>query len=315
MTHRIKPMRPCDVDMEKLCFPYWGYPKFDGVHGIISGGYLTGRSGKKFANKQLTSHFSIPEFDGFNGEVLHRNHIVSPEACRAATSLVNTIDGGADNALLFVFDFINEKTKFIGFERRIEALREHVGGLRTKYLLNPTHPIHSIVVVDSLFPPVEINDEDTLLAYEEEMLNQGHEGIILRKHTHYYRSGKMTARIGSVLRKKRFKDSEFRITALLEGVTNENDAFTDPNGYTERSTEKDGLVPSGMVGTLLGFDIYTGQEIRVSPGKMTHEERRYYWNNPDELVGKIGKYQHFPKGVKDKPRQSTFQCLRAQEDL
>lgn len=309
---RFKVMRPCDIDMGKLSFPYWVFPKYDGVHGIVSGGYLTGRSGKKFANVALTTAFSIREFDGFNGEILHRDYITGDAACRMATSLVNTKDGEYEDARFYVFDVINEDTQFLPFRERLEYLNDKVRLLRAKYMCNHAHPIHQVTVVDDYQLASNIDDIDYL---EELILSGGYEGIILRKPTHYYRPGKMTTRIGSVLRKKRFADSEILVTRILEGQRNENDLFTDPNGYAERSTDMEGMVPSGMVGTIIGKDVHTGQEVYVSPGKMTHGERMYYWNNPKEILGKFIKYKYFPKGIKDKPRQPTFQCFRAAEDM
>ncbi len=61
--------------------------------------------------------------------------------------------------------------------------------------------------------------------------------------------------------------------------------------------------------------IAKGSEARVSPGRMTHEERAVYLAHPETFVGTLIKLQHFPHGVKDKLRMATFQSIRMKEDL
>ena len=61
--------------------------------------------------------------------------------------------------------------------------------------------------------------------------------------------------------------------------------------------------------------IEKGAMIEVAPGKMVHEKRKYYFDNPEEIVGKIVKFKFFPVGIKDKPRFPTFQSFRDPVDM
>lgn len=81
-----------------------------------------------------------------------------------------------------------------------------------------------------------------------------------------------------------------------------------------------------MVGTIVGRALedvvwnertilHKGDTIEVSPGKMSHTDRRYYFENVDEIVGLIAKYQFFPVGIKDKLRFPTFQGFRDPIDM
>ena len=53
-------------------------------------------------------------------------------------------------------------------------------------------------------------------------------------------------------------------------------------------------------------------EITVSPGELDHAERRHFFVNPQEIVGKT---ITFKKGVKTLPRFPTFKNIRSAEDM
>ena len=53
----------------------------------------------------------------------------------------------------------------------------------------------------------------------------------------------------------------------------------------------------------------------VGAGEMPHADRKKFFDNPELILGKIIKYKHFPKGVKDKPRFPTFKTFRDKADM
>jgi hypothetical protein len=75
------------------------------------------------------------------------------------------------------------------------------------------------------------------------------------------------------------------------------------------------MVPNGMVGRLVGIDKKTGKPMICAPGRMTHQERIDYFNFPEKIVGQLVKFKHFEKGVKDKHRFATYQCIRTASDI
>jgi DNA ligase-1 len=105
------------------------------------------------------------------------------------------------------------------------------------------------------------------------------------------------------------------VLEVIEGNTNNNEAETNELGNTFRSSCKANLEPNGMVGSLLVKSLSTGQIDTISAGKMTHDERRYYFENQDEIIGKIVKYKHFTTGVKEKKRFPRFIGFRLEEDM
>lgn len=117
------------------------------------------------------------------------------------------------------------------------------------------------------------------------------------------------------LRIKRFVEEEAVVREVVQGNHNGNEAKTNELGRTERSSAQANLIPNGRVGALICEDLKTGNEITVAPGRMTHEERRCYFEEPQLLIGRTIKYKHFMVGRKDKPRFPTFQCIRADSDI
>jgi DNA ligase-1 len=95
---------------------------------------------------------------------------------------------------------------------------------------------------------------------------------------------------------------------------NENEAFVNERGLTERSSHKSGKVPAGVCGKLICSDIETGDEVRLGSG-LNADERVYIWNNRDKLIGKIVKYQHFEYGKDQAPRQPVFLGFRDERDM
>jgi DNA ligase-1 len=156
---------------------------------------------------------------------------------------------------------------------------------------------------------------DELLAYESTTLSQGYEGVILRSPDGLYKNGRTTLREGTYLRIKRFTQEDAVVLSLVEAMENTNEAVTNALGRSERSAHQDNLVPKGMIGSLICRDVKTDQEITVGPGKLTHEERTYYWSNPSLLVGRTISYKFFPHGQLNLPRFPTFESIRITEDL
>jgi DNA ligase 1 len=153
-------------------------------------------------------------------------------------------------------------------------------------------------------------------------------GTCIRKLDGLHKQGRSTVREMGLLRIKRFVESEALVMSIEEGETNLNEAQINELGKMFRSSHKENKVPDGMVGSLIckalqdvkdahsgRLLIEEGQEIKVSPGNMDHNNRRRYFNNQGEIIGKVIKYKFFPKGIKDKPRFPTFQTFRIESDL
>ena len=296
-----KPMLAVDMDETKLIFPYIAQPKIDGVRAIHLYGKpsISGRSLKFFGNKSIPLLF--PHLEGVDGELTY-GPITAPDLCRTTTSVVNTYDNDRYSSLIWnVFDYITPETESLGYMQRYELLKQ----------LITTSPNLNVHIV----PYQVVNSLEELLTYEEQCLSEGYEGVILRSPTALPKNGRTTVRENSYLRIKRFVQEDAIVLSLTEAMENNNEPTTNALGNTERSTHQENLTPKGMLGSLICRDIKTNTTITIGPGELNHEQRTYYWNNPNELLGKTISYKYFPKGIKDKPRFASYVTIRDSSDL
>ena len=173
------------------------------------------------------------------------------------------------------------------------------------------------------------NDIDELNRFDDWFLSCGYEGTIIRDPDGKYKQGRSTVREGGYLRIKRFVEGEGIVCSVEEGETNNNPTQTNELGNTFRSTHKENMIPNGMIGNLwisVCKNIYDpqdkkkillheGQEIKIAAGCMTEVQRIEYFKDQSKILGRVVKFQFFPKGQKDKPRFPTFQTFRAESDI
>lgn len=301
----MKPMLASNYEEDKLKFPLLVQPKIDGVRGLNMFGRLTGRSLKSHANKYVTSCFSHSAFIGFDGEMAAQamNH---PDLCRLTTSALNTITG-EPFILWHIFDYVTPLMKDRAYVDRWDALFEKYLIIKKEFpeLANHLRPVGFQMV----------NNLEELNYWDNKYLDDGFEGTIIRDPYGKHKQGRSTVKEGGLLRIKRFIEEEAIVISFEEGQMNNNEAIINELGYTERSTHQENMIANGLVGRIIGKVIKTGEMITISPGRMSHGERKFYLENPGEGIGKTIKFQHFPKGVKDKPRFPTFQSFRASSDM
>lgn len=313
----FKPMLATDWYEDKVKFPCIVQAKIDGCHSINRHGKLLGRSLKAHDNLWVTEDFSYPEFHGFCGEMyateLGDNH---PDLCRITSGHLRRIKGEPKITWL-LFDYVTEETKDLGYVERMNKLEYYLDSIR--HLYND-----EIKVIQSTI----VNSMQELLALEEEYLNEGYEGIIIREPNAPYKYGRCGKTFMGVWRVKRFIDAEFLIEEIEEGNKNNNEAITNELGRTERSSHQENMQPNGLVGALLGtllddvldpqtkaVIIRKGEKIKVAPGSMDHAMRKYYFENQSEILNQIGKFKLFPKGTKQLPRFPQFTSIRNPNDL
>lgn len=296
----MKPHLACDADITQINGLVWVMPKLDGVRSLHINDEFVGRSLKPHANKNLD--FSNEVFKNLDGE-LTVGSVTDGATCRRTTSAVRRIDGPDTSVFHWhLFDSFEDTTE--RYFQRYDNLCRRVAAMHAAGISNV-----------SLVPFVPCFTADEVVTEHVRLVSLGYEGSILRDPFGMYKEGRATVIEGAFLRIKDFVEEEFLITGLEEGEANNNVAQTNELGKTFRSSHKANKVPNGMVGALLGIDLKTNLPIRVSAGRMTHDERRFYFENPSEILGQIGKYRTMPYGKKDAPRFPTFVGLRAASDV
>ena len=314
----MRPMLAEDFVEGKLRFPLGAQPKIDGVRGLNMNGVLTGRSLKVHKNRYTTHFYSHDCVIGMDGE-LAANSETHPDLCRITSSAVGTISG-EPFTLWWLFDYVTFETKGVTYEMRYDELVKRVAAIQYE---NFDVWQHLRVV-----PMVICHDQAELDYWEEKWLAEGYEGVIIRDLLAHHKQGRSTVREMGLLRIKRFIESECLVTGITEGKANENEAQTNELGKTFRSSHQENKVPNGMVGHFTGKACQTvkdpssgkivineGDDIIVSPGKMPHDKRKFYFENPGLIVGQVIKFKFFPKGIKDKPRFPTYVSLKIESDI
>jgi DNA ligase-1 len=312
----LKPLLATDYDEDKIVFPIGVQPKIDGVRGLTTEGYLTGRSLKKHKNKYTTALYSQTMYANLDGELAAGSE-THPDLCRMTSSALSTIQG-EPFTFWHVFDTLDKHVVAARYIDRYEWLKsfldyQHRQGLCEHARLVPMHIA---------------SDLQQLRAFHDAHMEAGYEGTILRGLNALHKQGRSTVLQGQLLRIKDFITAEFLITGITEGNENQNEAQTNELGHTFRTSHQENKVLNGMLGSFQGKMISDvrdpqtnkillteGQEVTVSPGEISHDLRRMYFQTPSLVIGQIGKFKFFPKGHKEKPRFPVFQCFRSVEDI
>jgi DNA ligase-1 len=274
-------------------FPMLLSPKLDGIRCLIIDGVACGRSLKPIPNKHVQALFGRPEFNGLDGELI----VCDPTAkdvFQVTSSGVMSVEGEPD-VQLHVFDDFTEPG---GFSRRLHAAHRRIK-TRLYFIAVPHH---------------DIIEEVDFLNYEEDYLEAGYEGVMLRHPDGPYKFGRSTAKEAWLLKVKRFVDAEAKVIGFSEAQHNANEAKRNELGQLERSSHKAGKVGKQMLGALIVKDLKTGVEFDIGTG-FTEAQRQLLWAYGDNLMGKVVKYKSQPTGVKDKPRFPVFLGFRDVVDM
>lgn len=286
------------MSFKDLQYPLMASIKLDGIRCLRVDGQTLSRSFKPIPNKYVQKMMaSLP--DGLDGELVTYNTDGSVRTFNEVQSDIMSEDG-EPNFKFEVFDYVSSSLEE-SFSHRYVKLKEIISSLPT---------------FCSLVEHRVVQNVDQLEQYEESVIAQGHEGVMVRRPGGPYKCGRATFKSQDLIKIKRFVDSEAVIIGFEEKLRNENEAETDELGHTKRSSAKAGLVPAGTLGTLLVRDIKDGREFGIGTYKgLKKEDLQEIWNNRDKYLGKIVKYQYQLVGTKDNPRIPSFQGFRDERDM
>jgi DNA ligase-1 len=288
----IKPMLAATVtDLSAIRYPVYASFKIDGVRCLGVNGVAQSRSGKSLPNRSLQALFAGGDYDGLDGELVVGDPYAK-DVFRRTTSVVMSHDKPIDDLRFMLFDRHDMSGR--AWHSRYGSLRE---------------PGHIGVGV----PHIIIRCEAELLAYEEEALAVGAEGVMLRDPLGSYKNGRSTEKQGGLLKLKRFVDEEFEVVGFEERMHNANVAFTNELGRTARSTHQENMVGTDTLGALI-CKTSDGLTFGVGTG-FDDAQRAEIWANRDAYLGRLATVKHFPIGVKDLPRLPVFKGFRSTIDL
>lgn len=295
----FKPMLSATVtDAERqLTYPLVASPKLDGIRAVVIDGVVYSRNLKPIPNKHVQKLFGRKVYNGLDGELIVGNP-AAPDAFLASTSGVMSIQGTPD-VRFYVFDCFTRPE--LPFTDRLAAVDVLVFG-----------QVHAAAVAQEI-----VYDVADLEAFERQALQQGYEGVMLRKLDSTYKFGRGTMRAQDLMKLKRFADDEATVVGFDEQMRNDNEATTDALGHTARSTKKAGLAGKGTLGALQVVGVngpYKGVAFNIGTG-FNDELRATIWANKDSWMGRLIKFKYFPTGSKAAPRFPVFMGTRDQGDM
>nr|DAH89569.1 MAG TPA: DNA ligase [Caudoviricetes sp.] len=233
--------------------------KLNGSNAGWKHGQLISRQGKPFTGLDhiIKDLQRLPNIDNFflNGELIRKNYdnLSDNDNFQLGTGIINS-DDSDKSCIKFVIYEILPVEEFEHGESKLTYRQ------RRTQLLNPLTVAISRLNTDNLeVVPIiyEGTDKSVIQPLLDKADKDGWEGLMLNKDTKW-----KNKRNNGILKIKSFKHADVRCTDIIEG---------------------DGKY-KGTLG-LIKCD-YKGYKLGVGSG-FTDEQRNYYWNNPDEIIGKI----------------------------
>lgn len=293
---KVKPLLSCEVDIEKVNFPIYVSTKFDGIRALVIDGVVHSRSLKPIRNKHVQKMFGKPEYDGFDGELVVGN-VYSKDVFQNTTSGVMS-EGGEPDVTFHVFDLWSIPT--FDYEYRQRELQE--------ILLDEDEEHHSVVYTMIH----KCKNKEDLLFYLQHEQDVGGEGLIGRNPKGIYKYGRSTPKEQLSIKFKFFVQDEFEVVGFTERMHNSNELTYNELGYADRSSAKDGMIPTDTLGSL----ILKYKETTFNCGTgFNDEQRKEIWNNKNKYLGKLASVRYMEVGSKDKPRIPSFIWFRDEDDL
>jgi DNA ligase-1 len=295
-----KPMLAASLEtIDSIKFPVYATPKLDGIRCLKIDGNIVSRTFKPIRNAELAAAVKDLLPDGSDGE------LIMGGTFQNTTSMVMSADKtiGNEKAYFYWFDYVLDDNKKPYLER-INDMKKFVED-------HPEILTASPVKIVPLFP-TEIKTIEELLQYESEVLEEKFEGVMLRSANGPYKFGRSTLKEGSLVKMKKFDDDEAVITGFSELQKNTNEKTKDEFGYAKRSSHKSGKVEQDTLGSL---DVnWNGIHFSIGSG-FTADQRKEFWNDRDNLMGKIVKFKYFATGMKEAPRFPIFLGFRHIDDM
>lgn len=285
-------------DSKIIGFPVLATPKIDGIRALIINGKLVSRTFKPINNKKMVELLEKILPEGADGE------ITCGDTFQSSTSSVMKKLGTETFDIPFTFHMFDLVTGELSepYFSRIEKLR------------NYTIPFISDLVTVSKLLPVEISCKDQLDKFESDCLDQGYEGVMLRKPDGKYKCGRSTEKEGLLLKVKQFCDSEATVVGYTEMQHNDNIQTKNDLGFAVRSSNKEKKRDAGCLGALLVKSDLFDETFEVGTG-FDLSDRHTFWRDRESLLNKIVKFKYFPQGVKDRPRHPVFLGFRDPSDI
>ena len=311
--------------------------KHDGVRGLGYRGLWFGKSMMPHRNKTFNSYLRtigrlddglwFSHIEGLDAEILlldedltyDKRNIVQKTA--AFLNSDESPDINPERILIRVFDNFAYGCLSLS-ERLVEAekaVNDAMLSLKTRLKNGKTPQI--VMNGQVLCSTIE-----EIIELRKKALMDGYEGLVIRRPDLPVKQGRSSAE-GEFLRLKLFQTEEATVEGYELASKNNNPSVKDALGLAKRSSHKHAKVPKDEIGSFICFanydirDLFTdellikaGQRFSVSATSLPLDQRKYLFTIRETLKDQVLKFKFFPKGIKDKPRFTTFVCWMSKAD-
>lgn len=281
----IKPLLATKAEFDKIQYPVLATPKLDGIRCLMVNGVAMSRSMKPIPNQFVQEQ--LQGLHGFDGELMLNGDF------NQVMSGIMSQEGEPD----FYYSVFDNWSLDYGYPLRLEDTEWFCTNNRVRVL-----------------QPVKIASEDALVAYLDDCLAKGYEGVMIRQPNSPYKFGRSTVKEGILLKIKKFFDDEAELVEVIEAMTNMNELEADELGYAKRSSKKENLVPAGTAGSIVVK--WNDKEFRVGFGPgFTDEKKQWIWDNRVSLLGELVKFSYQELSKDGIPRFGKMLEIRHPDDL
>jgi DNA ligase-1 len=209
-------------------------------------------------------------------------------------------EGGRPNFQYFVFDEIEKPylpfyVRFARLQNKLQKTKERL----TTFLLEQE----------------KCNTPSQLEAWEERFVSLGNEGVCIRGDMNCYKQGRSTFSEQSLLKWKRWMESEGKIIGYKPWMKNRNESKANDLGYSKKSKNKEALEPIPALGSFIVEDTKTKLTVSVGSGNMNMSERKHFWDIRNSLRGEIITFRHAGTTAYGIPKNATFKRFRPSHNL
>lgn len=276
-----------------LHYPVVGSAKVDGWRCIVDEIPRTS-SLKPWPNLFVREVLSNPIYNHLDGEILV-GAPNDPHAFENTDGPVKRHDG-QPNFRIFVFDnwYLGDQT------------------YKERWLDRPIPEGDRIVVLEQRL----LSSPEEVIAYEQEMLDAGYEGSMIRSLEGRYKSGRCSFHEGNIFKRKPFVECEAVIVGFTEGKTNMNESKLNEAGQMRRGFSQANMIPSGTLGSfVLQCDLWVKTFTAGLGEGFTKDFGQAVWNDRENYLGKIATVKYQKYGSRDAPRIANVTKIRSPLDL
>ena len=293
--------------LKAMNYPIACSAKLDGIRAVITPAGVMSATLKPLGNIYMQACLDDPTLLGLDGELIvglpHKDpNVPDDDVFNRTTGNIRRSSGQPDFKF-YVFDDFTNKNLSYG-DRWVNTIH----GYRMRFKHNPWVKVITQMICFNFAQAI---------AYEEELILQGYEGMMARELDAPYKEGRVTLNQGYVLKRKPVEQDEAVVVDIYEQMKNNNEKTKDALGHGVRTSHKENKVGKATLGGItlkspLWKETFNCGTIIGG----TQEWRQRMWDNPELIMGKTMTYIYQGYGSIDKPRQPRAKAeFRSADDI